>query len=124
MTAEERTLTDEQVKEVVKKFIIRLQECIIVKKGGQFYGWIHRIAKESGYIEEFDSKKLDTLKRADILKCVEQMWNYAVDGILAPGSLKDITGSMDDIFFPYFHLTEKGKKMAKGWQSDNTIESL
>lgn len=110
MTEEERKLTDEQVKEVVKQYMIKLKDAIIVKKGEQFYGWIHRIAKELGYIEDFDFKRLDTLTRADILKCVEQIWDYVMEGILAPGSSKGITGSQNDFFFPYLHLTEKGKK--------------
>ena len=94
-----------------------MQGCIIVKKGERFYGWIHRIAKESGYIKDFDVRDLDTLTRADILKCVELIWNYAVKGILAPGSLKNVIGSTDDILFPYFHLTEKGNEVVKGWSN-------
>lgn len=115
MTEEERKLTDEQVKEIVKQYIIKLKDAIIVKKGEQFYVWIHRIAKESGYIEDYDFRRLDTLTRADILKCVEQIWNYVLEGILAPGASKKITGSINDIFFPYLHLTEKGKKVIEGW---------
>ena len=115
MPKNERKLTDEQVKDIVNKFIVKLKDRIIVKKGEQFYGWIHRIAKESGYIEDYDFRTLDTLTRADILKCVEQIWGYVMEGILAPGSSKEIVGSMDDIFFPYLHLTEKGKKLVEGW---------
>ena len=114
MTEEERKLTDGQVKDVVNKFIFKLKDNIIVKKGEQFYGWIHRIAKESGYIDNDNFSRLDTLTRKDILKCVEQIWKYVMDGILAPGSSKEITGNANDIFFPYLHLTEKGKKVIKG----------
>ena len=110
MPEEKSILTDEQVKDVVNKFIIRLNDSIIIKRGEQFYGWIHRIAKELGYTNEYDFRKLDRLTRADILKCVEQIWRYALEGMLAPGSSKDIEGSVNDIFFPYLHLTEKGKK--------------
>ncbi len=113
MASEERNLTDEQVKIVVNNYIVRVQESIFVKKGEQFYRWIHQIAKDLGYINHYDFQGLNTLTRGDILKCVEQIWNYALEGILAPGSLKEVHGSVDDINFPYFHLTEKGKKVMK-----------
>jgi hypothetical protein len=115
MPENERKLTNEQVKDVVNKFIVKLKDYIIVKKGEHFYGWIHRIAKESGFIEDYNFQRLNTLTRADILKCVEQIWNYVMEGILAPGASKEITGSANDIFFPYLHITEKGKKIAEGW---------
>ncbi len=114
MTEEERKLTDEQVKDVVNKFIFKLKDNLIIKKGEQFYVWIHRIAKESGYIEDYDFRSLDALTRKDILKCVEQIWKYVIEGILAPGSSKEITRNANDIFFPYMHLTEKGKKVIEG----------
>lgn len=116
MTEEERKLTDEQVKSVINKFIIELKDCIIVKKGVHFYGWIHRIAKESGYIEDFDFQSLKTLTRSDILKCVEQIWSYVMEGILAPGSSREIARTENDIYFPYLHLTQKGKKIVEGWK--------
>lgn len=115
MPENERKLTNEQVKDVVNKFIVKLKDSIIIKKGEQFYGWIHRIAKESGFIEDFDYQRLTTLTHADILKCVEQIWIYVMEGILAPGSSKERSGSINDIFFPYLHLTEKGEKVIKGW---------
>ena len=124
MTEEDRILTDEQVKDVVNKLIVKLKDGINVKKGGEFYGWIYRIAKESGYIEDYDFRRLDTLIRKDILKCVEQIWNYVMEGVLAPGSSKEITSSANDIFFPYMHLTEKGKKVIEGWLSYKEIEGL
>ncbi len=115
MIEEKRKLTDEQVKDVINKFIINLKDSLIVKKCDQFYGWIHRIAKESGYIKDFDFQRLNTLTRSDILKCVEQIWSYVMEGILAPGSSKEITGTTNDIYFPYLHLTQKGKKIAEEW---------
>lgn len=37
------------------------------------------------------------MTRADILKCVEQIWNCVMKGILAPRASKEVTGSANDI---------------------------
>jgi len=54
--------------------------------------------------------KNNELKYSDIIKCVELVWRYVEEGILAPGSIKKGKDRFNYLFFPFLHLTEKGKK--------------
>ncbi|KKM07888.1 hypothetical protein LCGC14_1729450 [marine sediment metagenome] len=61
-------------------------------------------------------EKNDTLTHSDIIKCVEQLWKYLLEGILAPGSIKEGKDRFNYLFFPYLHLTERGQKEMEKWQ--------
>ncbi len=106
--SEKNYLTKEEVMEVVNKCIILFEdknEIISVSEGSNFYDYLSREAWELGYI-----KKNDELSYLEIIKCVEQIWKYVEEGILAPGSIKKGKDRFNYYFFPFIHLTEKGKK--------------
>ncbi len=113
MSEKSSKLTNEQVKEVVKQCITLFEkenEIISISEHSTFYGYLSRKAWELEYIE-----KGDTLIHSNIIKCVEQIWKYVLEGILAPGSVKRGKDRFNYLFFPYLHLTEKGKKIIEGW---------
>ncbi len=106
MYSDEDKLNNEQVKEVVKQLIIRTKGYINVDKNDNFYSNIQRTASELGYIEEPEYTQR-ILSYNDTSKCIEKIWEYVLSGVLAPGS----PSSGYNIFFPYLHLTNYGKKV-------------
>ncbi|GAJ14397.1 unnamed protein product, partial [marine sediment metagenome] len=74
-------------------------------------------ASELGYIERPEYTQ-PILSYKDTLNCVERLWFYVMEGVLAPGSA---SGGYN-FFFPYLHLTEKGMKIVEGWYSYRKIE--
>ncbi|MBA7512914.1 hypothetical protein ES705_04923 [subsurface metagenome] len=97
--------------EVVKLCIINFEdanEIISISESSNFYNYLSRKAWELGYIT-----KNDELSHLNIIKCDEQIWKYVEEGILAPGSVKKGKGRFNYYFFPFLHLTEKGKKEMK-----------
>lgn len=108
MSEKSRNLTYKEVMKVAKQSIILFEdknEIINISEGSNFHGYLSRKAWELGYIA-----KNDELTHSDINKCVEQIWRYVEEGILAPGSIKEGKDRFNYLFFPFLHLTEKGKK--------------
>ena len=107
-------LTNEQIKEIVNQCILFFEKengIISISEGSNFHGWFSRKAWELEYI-----KKSDTLNHLNIIKCVEQIWKYVLEGILAPGAVKKGKDRFNYLFFPYLHLTERGQKEMEKWQ--------
>ena len=114
MSEKRNELTDEQIEEVVKQSIIKFkkeQGIIKISENSNFRGWLGRKAWELGYIQN-----MDAFTRLNVIKCIEKVWSYVEEGILAPGSIiKDNENRFNSLFFPYLHLTEKGKKEMLRW---------
>lgn len=106
MTEKERVLTTDQVKAIVKQLIIKTEGNIVVSRNSSSFGKISEIAEELGYGNIYQN----------IYQFVEEIWKYVLTGILAPGSIKEVSGGGNYIFFPYLHLTEKGQKEMDKWQ--------
>lgn len=101
-------LTNEEIMEIVRQYIILFEDknkIINISEGSNFHGYLSRKAWELGYIT-----KNDELTYSDIIKCVELVQRYVEEGILAPGSIKKGKDRFNYLFFPFLHLTEKGKK--------------
>ncbi len=111
MVRKEDILDDEGVKEVIKHLIQSTRGVIVVKKSGTFYRNLHAVAKELGYITDFNFHYPDKLTDTDIMKCINEIWDYVLAGVLAPGWGPS---SGYDIFFPYLHITEYGAKVMEG----------
>ena len=108
MSEKNSYLTKEEIMEVVKQCILLFEdnnEIISISDGSNFYHYLSRKAWELGYIV-----KNDILSHSNIIKCVEQIWKYVEEGILAPGSIKKGKDRFNYYFFPFLHLTEKGIK--------------
>ena len=110
MYSDEDKLNDERINELVKQLIKRTKGNIHIDKHGDFYDWLQRIASDLKYIEKPQYTQ-SILSNNDTIRCVEKIWEYVLKGILAPGS----SSSGYNIFFPYLHLTEKGKKEIEKW---------
>lgn len=111
MYNDEDKLEDEQVIEVVKQLIKRTKGNIKVDRHGSFYDNIQTVASDLGYIEKPQSTQ-SILSYNDTIKCVEKIWECVMGGVLAPGS----PSGGYNLFFPYLHITEKGKKEIEKWQ--------
>lgn len=98
-------LSDEQVKEVVKQLVQSTKGYITVNKHSDFYRNLQKIASELGYIEEVGYHQPIILTQQDVVRCVGELWEYVLGGVLAPGSMS----SGHEYFFPYLHLTDYGK---------------
>ncbi len=110
MARKKDVLDNQKAKEVINH-LIKTTRVIMVKKSKDFFVNLHQVAKELGYIKDFDFNYPDVLTDNDILRCVEHIWNNVLSGILAPG-WGPSSGS--DIFFPNLHITEYGRKVMSG----------
>lgn len=106
----EDKLNGEQISEIVRQLIKKVRGNINIDKHGDFYGWLQRIASDLNYIEKPKFTQI-ILSHNDTKRCVEIIWEYVLKGILTPGSSSDGY----NLFFPYLHLTEKGKKEIEKW---------
>jgi len=110
MFSDEDKLNNQEISEVIKRLIKRTKGNINIDKHSRFYENLQEIASELGYIEKPKHNQL-ILSYNDTIKCVEEVWRYVIEGILAPGS----SSSGFNFFFPYLHLTERGKKVIDEW---------
>ena len=96
---------EQKVENIVKKLI---ESGVIFAVGIEraLYQKIQIVATKLGYmdIKPMDLGRVIILKDEDFLKVVDKIWEYITSGILAPGSNRETP------WFPYLHLTEKGKK--------------
>jgi len=96
---------DQKVENIVKE-LIKNKVIFTVGIDLALYQKIQRVATKLGYM---DIKPMDlgyaiVLRNEDYLKVVDKIWEYIATGILAPGRNRETP------WFPYLHLTEKGKK--------------
>ncbi|KKN47372.1 hypothetical protein LCGC14_0663650 [marine sediment metagenome] len=110
MFSDEDKLNDEQISKLVKQLMKRTNGNINVDKHGDFYDNLQTIASELKYIEKPQYSQ-SILSYNDTTRSIEKIWEYVMKGVLAPGSLS----SGYNIFFPYLHLTEKGRKEMEKW---------
>lgn len=110
MFSDEDKLDNIQVDNLVKQYIKRTKGNINIDKNSSFYKNLQVVASELGYIEK-PKYTQSILSYNDMIKCVEQIWNYVMEGVLAPGS----PSGGYNYFFPYMHLTDKGKKELENW---------
>lgn len=122
MVQRKNILDEEKAKEIVKNLIQSTGGVIEIKKSGhtsRFIKHLHQIAKELGYITDYDVRYPNKLTDPDILKCIEKIWDYVLAGVLAPGWGPS---SGYDIFFPYLHITEYGAKVMRGVVNPYLVE--
>lgn len=102
---EYESFDEQKVKNIVRALI---ESKVIFSVGIEraLYQKIQRAATKLGYmdIKPMDLGQISVLKNDDYLKVVDKIWEYITSGILAPGK------NWDNPWFPYLHLTEKGKK--------------
>ena len=72
----------EQVKQLVKQLIKRTKGNINVDRNNNFYNNLQMIASELGYIERPEYTQ-PILSYKDTLNCVERLWFYVMEGVLA-----------------------------------------
>lgn len=103
----EDCLNRDQAKRIVEKIIENSKSGIIFFGTNNFYSTLQFTAKKLGYID-LKSMHDNVLTKNDELKCYEEIWNYIITGVLAPGATQNY--SRTDLF-NYWHLTELGKKI-------------
>jgi len=100
-------LSRDQAKKIVEEIVGNSKMGDIFIGTGNFYSNIQYTANRLGYID-LKSMHDNVLSKNDELKCYEEVWNYIISGVLAPGTTQNYS-STD--FFKYWHLTELGKKI-------------
>jgi len=99
-------LNMDQAKNIVKEVIKNSKSGEFFISSGNFYLVLQRTAINLGYIEDPQSMHTNILSRNDEIKCIDELWNYVLTGILSPGSNQNYS---DSKFFPHLHLTEYGR---------------
>jgi len=110
MYSDEDKLNKQEISETIKKLIKRKKGNIKIDRHHSLYRSVQKIASELGYIEKPRNLQ-SVLSYNDTIKCVEEIWKYIMKGVLAPGPSTD----RDNLFFPYLHLTERGKRVIDEW---------
>jgi len=105
MGEERNRLNDEQIDLIIKN-MIKTGE-IKYGRGSALYDKIERVAVNLGF---FDIRQMDLgykhpLTYEDYLKVSDKIWELITNGTLAPGY------NRNNPWFPWLHLTEKGKKI-------------
>lgn len=99
-------LNVDQAKNIVKEVVKNSKSGEFYISSSNFYLILQRRAIKLGYIEDPKSIHANILSRNDEIKCIDELWNYVLTGILSPGSNQNYS---DSNFFPHLHLTELGK---------------
>jgi len=99
-------LNVDQAKNIVKEVIKNSKSGEFFISSSNFYLTLQRTAINLGYIDDPQSIHTNILSRNDEIKCIDELWNYVLTGILSPGSRQNYS---DSKFFPHLHLTELGK---------------
>ncbi len=99
-------LNVDQAKKIVKEILKKSKSGEFLVSSSNFYLVLQRAAINLGYIEDPQSIHTNILSRNDEIKCIDEVWNYVLTGILSPGSNQNYS---DSKFFPHLHLTEFGK---------------
>ena len=83
--SKEDKLDDDQVKEVVKSLINKTTTYINVNVRDAFYGELQYMASDLGYIKklEYPYHNEWVLSNNDVSRCVDELWEYVLIGILA-----------------------------------------
>jgi len=104
MGEEENKLNDEQIDMIVKDMI--KTKILTFGKGSGLYHKIQRVATKLGFldIKPYDLGYILVLTNEDYLNVSDKIWELIIDGTLAPGY------NQDNPWFPWLHLTKKGKK--------------
>lgn len=115
----------DQAKNIIKE-IIKNSKSGEFSISGDIYLYLQQTAIKLGYIEDPQSMHTSILSRNDEMKCIDEMWNYVLRGILSPGVNQNYRGSK---FFPYLHLTELGKYVMENqdydpYSSENYLNKL
>lgn len=110
MYSDEDKLDEQQIEQLVRQIIKRTKGNINVDRYGGFYNDLQTIASDLGYIDK-PKYTQSILSYKDTLNCVERVWKYVIEGVLAPGSA--LVGY--NFFFPYLQLTERGKIVIEEW---------
>lgn len=110
MYSDEDKLNDEQVETLVKALIKRTRGNINVDRNSSFYDNLQMTTSEIGYIER-PKYTQSILSYQDTLNCIERLWQYVLEGVLAPGS----ANPGYNFYFPYLHITKKGQKVVEEW---------
>lgn len=108
-------LNMDQAKKIVKDIIKNSKSGEFFISSSNFYLVLQRTAIKLGYIENPHSIHTDILSRNDELKCIDELWNYVLIGVLSPGSSQNYS---DSKFFPHLHLTEYGKAVIENRDFD------
>ena len=108
-------LNVDQAKNIVKELIKNSKSGEFFISSGNFYLSLQRTAINLGYIEDPQSIHTNILSRNDEIKCIDELWNYVLTGILSPGSNQNYS---DSKFFPHLHLTELGKQVIENQDCD------
>jgi hypothetical protein len=108
-------LNIDQAKKIVKEVIKNSKSGEFFISSGNFYLTLQRTAINLGYIEDPHSIHVNILSRNDEIKCIDELWNYVLTGVLSPGSIQNYS---DSKFFPHLHLTEMGKYIIENQDFD------
>ena len=108
-------LNVDQAKNIVKELIKNSKSGDFFISSSNFYLSLQRMAINLGYIEDPQSMHANVLSRNDEMKCIDEMWNYVLTGILSPGDKHNYDNSK---FFPHLHLTEFGKYVIENQDYD------
>ncbi|GAG78629.1 unnamed protein product, partial [marine sediment metagenome] len=108
-------LNVDQAKKIVKEVIKNNKSGEFFISSSNFYLVLQRTAINLGYIEDPQSIHTNILSRNDEIKCIDELWNYVLTGILSPGSNQNYS---DSKFFPHLHLTELGKHVIENQDYD------
>lgn len=108
-------LNADQAKNIVKEVIKNSKSGEFFISSDNFYLYLQRTAINLGYIEDPHSMHTNILSRDDEMKCIDEIWNYVLTGILSPGNKQNYK---DSKFFPYLHLTELGKYLIENQDYD------
>ncbi len=112
-------LSVDQAKNIVKEMLKKSKTGEVFISQSNLYPALQRIAINLGYIEDPQSIHTNILSRNDEIKCIDELWNYVLTGILSPGSNQNYS---DSKFFPHLHLTELGKHIIEN-QDFNPYDS-
>ncbi len=100
-------LSRDQAKKIVEEIIGSSKSSYLSFGTSDFYTYLQSTAKKLGYID-LKSIYEYVLSKNDVIKCYDEMWNYIISGVLAPGTIQNYS---DIDFFKYWHLTELGKML-------------